>query len=70
MSLYQKPMGIHAVGGTGEQCHQILAGLHRQALSILRLYHLNVIHLIGQCLIQHMNQKMITQLQLIQVCKQ
>lgn len=26
MSLYQKPVGIHAVGGTGEQCHQILAG--------------------------------------------
>ena len=42
---------------------------YRQILGFLGLYHGNLIHLIGQGIVQYMKKKMISFLQLVQVCK-
>ena len=67
-------MGIDTVRCAGKQCYLIFSFLNLQCvlecLMIILFYHIeNLIHLIGKCLIQHMDVKHISLLHLIDIGK-
>ena len=63
-------MGVDSVGRAGHQRAVVLPGENSQGLHVLRLHHQDLIHLIGQRLVQHPEQEHIPHRQLIQVAEQ
>ena len=70
MSANQQPVGIDAVGGAGHQGAVVLAFYNFQCGGILRLHDEDLIHLIGQDLIQHPQKEGIPLPELVQVGEQ
>ena len=66
----QKPVGVDAVGGAGHQGAEILPFDDPQRARLLGLHDQDLIHLIGQHLVQHPEQEHIPLLQLVQVGEQ
>ena len=63
-------MGIHSVGGAGQQGDVILPFLDGKPVHRLWLYDLDFVHLIGQHLVQNGDRKHIPHHQLVQVAEQ
>ena len=70
MSANQQPVGIDAVGGAGHQGAVVLPLRDFQRGGILRLHDEDLIHLIGQNLIQHPQEEGIPLPELVQVGEQ
>ena len=66
----QQPMAVHAIRRTCQQRHQIHVVHSHQISRVLRLYHRYPIHLITERLIQNIQKKYISLLQLIQIREQ
>ena len=69
VSPHQQSVAVHPVRGTGKQRHQVFSLFHSQVPGILRLHHGKLVHLIGQRIVQNMQEEMISLLQLIQICE-
>ena len=67
---HQQSMGVDAIRRTGDQCTEILALLDGQSRYIARFYDQDLIHFIGQHLIQNANDKGISLHELIQIGKE
>ena len=66
----QQAVGVDAVGRTGQEGDEILPLLHSQGRGIIRLYDLDLVHLVGQGIIEDMNQEMIPHRQLVEIRKE
>ena len=66
----QKAVGIDAVGGAGDQDAVVLSWLDGQRAQLVGLDDQDLVHFVGQHLVQHPEQKDIPLLQLVQIGKQ
>lgn len=68
-AAHQQTVGIHAIGGAGDQRTQILTGDNPQQTGVVRQHSMDFHHLIGKALLQHMQIKDIPGCQLLQIGK-
>ena len=69
MATNQKPMGIDPKGGAGYKGTQILAFLQPQIGGVVRQHGVDLVNLIGQDFIQHLQIEGVPNFQLVQVGK-
>ena len=70
MATNQHPVAVDAIGGAGDQGAQIPAVLNEQVFGLMGQDDLDLIHLVGQCLVQNAENKGVPCLQLIQIGEQ
>lgn len=63
-------MGIDAIGGAGHQSAQVLPGLDLQRVHLGGLYNEDLVHLVGQHLVQHPDGEGVPLHDLVQIGKQ
>ena len=63
-------MGIDADGGAGDEGTQVFPFHNVQRLHLIRFHGENLIHPVGQHLVQHMQVELIPDFQLVQIGKQ
>ena len=66
----QQPVGIDADGGAGDEGTQVFPFHNVQRLHLIRFHGENLIHPVGQHLVQHMQVELIPDFQLVQIGKQ
>ena len=70
MSSHQKPVGIDAIGGAGDQCAEVLTLFNLQVREIRGLHDADLIHLVGEGLVQDVQGEGIPLREFVQVRKE
>ena len=69
MAPDQETVGVDPVGGAGNQGYIILLPVNFQSVNLVRLHNQDLVNLIGQGFVQHMEVKEISLFQLLQIRK-
>ena len=70
MSPHQQAMAVDAIGRAGDKCAVLLALLNGKVVQFVGQHSADLIHLVGQCLVQHPQQEYVALGQLIQIGEQ
>ena len=70
VAAHQQAVGVDAVRCTGDQCAKVLPFLNFKFVQLIRQYNADLVDLIGQRFIQHMQHKAVTCFHLIQAGEQ
>lgn len=70
VAAHQQPVGVDAVGRAGDKGAVVLPVLDRQVAEFLRLDDADLVHLVGQGLVQHVEDEGVPFRQLVQVGEQ
>ena len=63
-------MAVDAIGRAGDKCAVLLALLNGKVVQFVGQHSADLIHLVGQCLVQHSQQEYVALGQLIQIGEQ
>ena len=66
----QQPVGVYAVGRAGEQRTQVLTCDDLYIVDLIGTHDLDLIHLIGECAVQHDQLECVAELHFVQLGKQ